>query len=47
MAKNQTFYTRTALAEGLLAGYIGGQAMVQLNLRDALALARGVESGRR
>lgn len=33
-------------ATSALAGYIGGQAMLKLNLRDAVALARGVESER-
>ena len=31
-------------ATSALAGYIGGQAMLKLNLRDALVLAREVES---
>lgn len=31
-------------ATSALAGYIGGQAMLKLNLRDAVALAREVES---
>jgi hypothetical protein len=31
-------------ATSALAGYIGGQAMLRLNLRDALALARQVEA---
>jgi hypothetical protein len=29
-----------------LSGYIGGQEMLKLNLRDTVALARGVESER-
>ena len=29
-----------------LAGYIGGQAMLKLNLRDAVVLAREVEDER-
>ncbi|MDR1934449.1 MAG: hypothetical protein LBS49_02495, partial [Candidatus Accumulibacter sp.] len=33
-------------ATSALAGYIGGQAMLKLNLRDALVLARVVESER-
>ena len=33
-------------ATSALAGYIGGQAMLKLNLRDAVALARGVERER-
>lgn len=33
-------------ATSALAGYIGGQAMLKLNLRDAVALARREESGR-
>ena len=33
-------------ATSALAGYVGGQAMLKLNLRDALALARGVERER-
>lgn len=33
-------------ATSALAGYIGGQAMLKLNLRDAVALARDVESER-
>lgn len=33
-------------ATGALAGYIGGQAMLKLNLRDAVILAREVESER-
>lgn len=33
-------------ATGALAGYIGGQAMLKLNLRDAVVLAREVESKR-
>jgi len=33
-------------ATSALAGYVGGQAMLKLNLRDAVALARGVESER-
>ncbi len=33
-------------ATSALAGYIGGQAMLKLNLRDAVALAREVESER-
>jgi hypothetical protein len=33
-------------ATSALAGYIGGQEMLKLNLRDAVALARGVESER-
>jgi hypothetical protein len=32
-------------ATSALAGYIGGQAMLKLNLRDAIALAHDVESG--
>lgn len=32
-------------ATSALAGYIGGQAMLQLNLQDAVALARQVEAG--
>lgn len=32
-------------ATDALAGYVGGQAMLKLNLRDALALARTVEAG--
>lgn len=34
-------------ASGALAGYVGGQAMLRLNLRDALALAREIEAGQR
>ena len=33
-------------ATSALAGYIGGQALLRLNLRDALALAREVEAER-
>lgn len=33
-------------ATNALAGYVGGQAMLKLNLRDAVALARQVQSGR-
>lgn len=33
-------------ATSALAGYIGGQAMLKLNLRDAVALARREEGGR-
>lgn len=33
-------------ATSALAGYIGGQAMLKLNLRDAVALARKVERER-
>ena len=33
-------------ATSALAGYVGGQAMLKLNLRDAVALAREVESER-
>jgi hypothetical protein len=33
-------------ATSALEGYIGGQAMLKLNLQDVLALAREVESGR-
>lgn len=33
-------------ATNALAGYVGGQAMLKLNLRDALALARAVENER-
>lgn len=33
-------------ATSALAGYVGGQAMLTLNLRDALVLAREVESER-
>jgi hypothetical protein len=33
-------------ATSALAGYIGGQAMLKMNLRDAVALAREVESER-
>lgn len=33
-------------ATSALAGYIGGQAMLKLNLRDAVALARRVEGER-
>ena len=33
-------------ATSALAGYIGGQAVLRLNLRDALALAREVEAER-
>lgn len=33
-------------AKNALAGYIGGQAMLKLNLRDAVALARQVEADR-
>jgi hypothetical protein len=33
-------------ATSALAGYIGGQAMLQRNLRDAVALARQVETER-
>ena len=32
-------------ASSALAGYVGGQAMLSPNLRDAVALARQVESG--
>jgi len=32
-------------ANGALAGYVGGQAMLRLNLRDTLALAREIEAG--
>lgn len=34
-------------ANGALAGYVGGQAMLRLNLRDTLALAREIEAGQR
>lgn len=34
-------------ANGALAGYVGGQAMLRLNLRDTLALAREIEGGQR
>lgn len=33
-------------ATSALAGYVGGQAMLQVNLRDAVALARQVETER-
>ena len=33
-------------AEAALAGYVGGLRMLQLNLRDALALAREAERSR-
>lgn len=33
-------------ATSAMAGYIGGQAMLKLNLRDAVALAREAESER-
>lgn len=33
-------------ATSALAGYVGGQAMLQLNLRDAVAMARRVEAER-
>ena len=33
-------------ATSALAGYIGGQAMLKLNLRDAVALAREAEGAR-
>ena len=33
-------------ANSALPGYIGGQALLKLNLRDAIALARKVESAR-
>jgi hypothetical protein len=34
-------------ANGALAGYVGGQAMLRLNLRDTLVLAREIEAGQR
>jgi hypothetical protein len=33
-------------AASALAGYVGGQAMLRLNLQDAVALARRAEAGR-
>jgi len=33
-------------ATSALAGFVGGQAMLRLNLRDAVALTRQVEAGR-
>ncbi len=35
-----------ARARAALGGYVGGQSMLLLNLRDAVALAREVEAGR-